>query len=241
MAGLHADIVCHILQWLDATRANLCLLNDVKAVSKDWLLAARRVLRQHAGSRGMLELFRHDCVHALGGLQLPMHCRLSPYASTRGLTVLSTLDDFGVLERSVPAVLLELRVETEACCPYSRCEPVSSIGEELWHDVCPCTWHFEEVLDGIYDPAFCLAKLEVKSIRLQVGDAIYTSIYDAMRTEFEEDDINSVVDATPCSHQSVLLSCLHVGCDFNGQWLSLSILRVLSKLLNENSQWCLRL
>jgi hypothetical protein len=112
----------------------------------------------------------------------------------------------------------------------------------MWHDdECPCLWHFEEVLEGIYDPAFCLAKLEIKSVRLEVGGAVYTSIYDAMCTEFEEDDINSVVDATPCSQQSVLLSCVHAGCDFHGQWLSLSILRVLSKLLNENSQWCLRL
>jgi hypothetical protein len=239
---LCADVVEHVLSGFEGCREDLCVVNTLKAVNKQWLQAARRFLHKHAGSRGMLELFRHDCVHAVGGLQLPMHCRLSPYASTRGLTVLSTLDDFRVLERSVPAVLLELCVETEACCPYSRWEPACSIREELWHDdECPCMWHFEEVLEGIYDPAFCLAKLEIKSVRLEVGGAVYTSIYDAMRTEFEEDDINSVVDATPCSQQSVLLSCVHAGCDFNGQWLSLSILRVLSKLLNENSQWCLRL
>lgn len=171
-----------------------------------------------------------------------MHCRISPFASTRGLTVLSALDDFGVLERSVPAVLLDICVETGACCPYSKWEPACSIREELWHDdECPCLWHFEEVLEGIYDPAVCLARLEIKSIRLDVEGKIYTSIYDAMRTAFAEDDINSAIDASPCSYQSVLLSCVHVGCDFNGKWLSLSILRVLGKLLDENLQWCLRL
>ena len=239
---LCADVVEHILSGFEGCRGDLSLVNNLKAVNKQWLQAVRRFLRKHAGSRGMLELFRHDCVHAPGGLQLPMHCRISPFASTRGLTVLSTLDDCGVLERSVPAVLLDLCVETEACCPYSRWEPASSIREELWHDdECPCLWHFEEVLEGIYDPAVCLARLEIKSIRLDVEGKIYTSIYDAMRIEFAEDDINSAIDASPCSHQSVLLSCVHVGCDFNGKWLSLSILRVLGKLLDENLQWCLRL
>jgi hypothetical protein len=239
---LCTDVVEQILSWFEGCREDLCVVNTLKAVNRQWLQAARCFLQKHAGSTGMLELFRHDCVHALGGLQLPMHCRLSPYASTRGLTVLSTLDDFGVLERSVPAVLLELCVGTEACCPYSMWEPACSIREEMWHDdECPCLWHFEEVLEGIYDPAFCLAKLEIQSVRLEVRGAIYTSIYEAMRTEFEDEEIDGAVEASACSQQSVLLSCVHVGCEFKGRWLSLSILRVLSKLLNENSRWCLRL
>lgn len=237
---LCADVVEHILGGFEGSREDLSLLNTLKGVSKQWLPVVRRVLRKHAGGRPMLELFRHDCVRNLGGLQLPMHCRISPFASTHGLTVLSSLDEFGVLEQSVQAVLLDLCVETEACCPYSKWEPAYAISEEAWsEDECPCTWHFEEVLDGIYDPAFCLAMLRIKSIRLEVGGKIYTSIYDSMCTEFEGDDVNSVTDMIPCSHQSLLLSCVHVGCEFNGEWLSLSILRVLRNLVNGDGKWCL--
>jgi hypothetical protein len=81
--------------------------------------------------------------------------------------------------------------------------------------------------------------LRIKSIRLEVGGEIYTSIYDSMCTEFEGDDVNSVIDMIPCSHQSLLLSCVHVGCGFNGEWLSLSILRVLRNLVNGDGKWCL--
>lgn len=239
---LYADVVEHILGRFEGSREDLSLLNTLKGVNKQWLQVVRRLMRRHAGGRGMLELFRHDCVHSIGGLKLPMHCRISPFASTHGLTVLSSLDEFQVLEQSVEAVLLDLCVETEACCPYSKWDPAYAIAEEAWcEDECPCTWHFEEVLNGIYDPALCLARLRVNSIRLDVGGEIYTSIYDAMCSKFEGDDVNSVLDMIPCSHQSLLLSCVHVGCEFNGKWLSLSILRVLSKLMNENVEWCLRL
>ena len=239
---LCTDVVEHILGEFQGSREDLAVLNMAKGVNKQWLQVARRLMRKNAGGRGMLELFRHDCVNNIGGIKLPLHCRISPFASTHGLTVLSSLDEFGVLEQSVQAVLLDLCVETEACCPYSKWEPAYVVSGEAWcEDECPCTWHFDEVLNGIYDPAFCLARLGVKSIRLDVEGKIYTSIYDAMRTAFAEDDINSAIDASPCSHQSVLLSCVHVGCDFNGKWLSLSTLRVLGKLLDENLQWCLRL
>jgi hypothetical protein len=73
MTELHADILCHILQSLEATALNLSLLNNLKAVGKQWLRTVRRVLGQHAGGVGMLELFRHDCVQHVGVLQLPMH------------------------------------------------------------------------------------------------------------------------------------------------------------------------
>ena len=238
---LCTDVVEHILGEFQGSWQDLSVLNMAKGVNKQWLQVARRLMRKNAGGRGMLELFRHDCVHNIGGLRLPMHCRISPFASTHGLTVQSSLDEFGVLEQSVQAVLLDLCVETETCCPHSKWEPVYAVSEEAWHeDECPCTWHFEEVLDGIYDPAVCLAKLRVKSIRLEVGGEIYTSIYDAMCTEFEGDDVNSVIDMITCSHQSLLLSCVHVGEGFNGEWLSLSILRVLRNLVNEDGQWCLR-
>jgi hypothetical protein len=238
---LCTDVVEHILGEFQGSREDLAVLNMAKGVNKQWLQVARRLMRKNAGGRPMLELFRHDCVHNIGGLKLPMHCRISPFASTHGLTVLSSLDEFGVLEQSVQAVLLDLCVETEACCPYSKWEPAYAVSGEAWcEDECPCTWHFEEVLDGIYDPAFCLAMLRIKSIRLEVGGEIYTSIYDAMLEEFEEDEIDEVLDVNPCSQPSMLLSCVHVGCGFNGEWLSLSILRVLRNLMNEDGQWCLR-
>ena len=68
----------------------------------------------------MLTLFREDCANDMRGLALPMHCRISPYASTVGLTVQSAVDGAGVLERSVRAVLWEVRVEAEACCMYAE-------------------------------------------------------------------------------------------------------------------------
>ena len=239
---LHADAVEHILSCFQGCREDLAVLNMLKGVNRQWLQVARRLMRKNAGGRPMLELFRHDCVNNIGALKLPMHCRISPFASTHGLTVQSSLDEFGVLERSVQAVLLEICVETERCCPYSKWAPTYAIGEEMWQDdECPCTWHFEEVLDGIYDPAVCLARLRVKSIRLEVCGDIYTCIYDAMRDEFGEDEIDKALKVNPCSEESQLLSCVHVGEWFNGEWLSLSILRVLRNLMNENGKWCLRL
>ena len=237
---LCTDVVEHILSGLQGCREDLAVLNMLKGVNRQWLQVARRLMRKNAGGRPMLELFRHDCVNNIGSLKLPMHCRISPYASTHGLTVLSSLDEFGVLERSVQAVLLDMCVETEACCPYSKWAPAYSSTEESWcEDECPCTWHFEEVLDGIYDPAVCLARLRVKSIRLEVLGDIYTCIYDAMRDEFDEDEIDRALDVNPCSEQSQLLSCVHVGEGFNGEWLSLSILRVLRNLMNKDGNWCL--
>ena len=238
---LYADVVEHILSCFQGCREDLAVLNMLKGVNRQWLQVARRLMRKNAGGRAMLELFRHDCVNNIGGIKLPLHCRISPFASTHGLTVQSSLDEFGVLERSVQAVLLEICVETERCCPYSKWAPAYAIGEEAWHDdECPCTWHFEEVLDGIYDPAVCLARLRVTSVRLEVGGDIYTCIYDAMREEFDEAEIDTALDVSPCSEQSLLLSCVHVGEGFNGEWLSLSILRVLRNLVNEDGQWCLR-
>ncbi len=116
---LNGDVVEHILQAFDGSRKELDLLNTLKAVNKQWLRAVRRVLGWHVRGAGMLELFRHDCINHAGGLPLPMHCRISPYASVHGLTVSSTVDKVGVLERSVEAVLLEACIEVETCCPYS--------------------------------------------------------------------------------------------------------------------------
>ena len=233
MAEVHGDALGHILEALEATPAELRLLNTAKAVSKQWLLAARRALRAHAGSPGMLAVFRDDCAHDMRGLALPMHCRISPYASTAGLTVLSAVDHAGVLERSVEAVLWEACVEAEAC----YVEPGEASCGCAWHEAeCPCTWHFEEVRADTYDPGFCLAKLKVRSMRLEVGGRFYGCAKEAMRTKFGEGEIEDAVTRGDCAHDSLLLGCMHVGCEFNGKWLSVGLLRVLDKLRNNDGQ-----
>ena len=233
MVQLPAELVHAVLQLLDATPQQLSVLNGLKAVSKQWLWAVRRVLREHAGSRGMLELFRHDCVHAVGGLALPIHCRLSPFASTHGLTVQSAVDRAGVLERSVEAVLWEVRIDAEACCPYSMWEDGSLACQCNWHDdECPCTWHFEEVRADTFDPGFCLAKLKIKSMRLEVGGRLFSCAKEAMRTQFGEGEIEDAVSRGDCAPDSLLLGCMHLGCEFSGKWLSVGMLRVLHKLEN---------
>ena len=235
MAEVHGDALGHILEALEATPAELRLLNTAKAVSKQWLLAARRALRAHAGSAGMLAVFRDDCAHDMRGLALPMHCRISPYASTAGLTVLSAVDHAGVLERSVEAVLWEACVETKSCCIYA--EPGEASCGCVWHEAeCPCTWHFEEVRADTYDPGFCLAKLKVRSMRLEVGGRFYGCAKEAMRTQFGEGEIEDAVSRGDCAHDSLLLGCVHVGCEFHGKWLSVGLLRVLDKLRNNDGQ-----
>jgi hypothetical protein len=230
---LPADLVHLVLQSLDVTPADLRALNRLKAVSKPWLWAVRRVLREHAGSASMLALFRHDCVHAVGGLALPIHCRLSPFASTHGLTVQSAVDRAGVLERSVEAVLWEVRIDAEACCPFSLWGEGGASCGCAWHDdECPCTWHFEEVRADTFDPGFCLAKLQIKSMRLEVGGRFYGCAKEALRTQFGEGEIEDAVSRGDCAPDSLLLGCMHVGCEFGGKWLSVGMLRVLQKLLN---------
>ena len=237
MVLLPGDLIHAVLQTLEATPRQLSVLNGLKAVSKQWLLAARRVLRGHAGSAGMLALFRHDCANDMRGLALPMRCRISPYASTAGLTVQSAVDGAGVLERSVEAVLWEAHVETEACCIYA--EPGEASCECAWHEEeCPCKLHFEEVRADTYDPGFCLAKLKITSMRLEVGGRFYgggrvfSCAKEAMRTKFGEEEIEDAVTRGDCAHDSLLLGCVHVGCEFNGRWLSVGLLRVLDKLRN---------
>jgi hypothetical protein len=235
MVRMHSDIVLQILQTIDVTEGDLSLLNSFKAVSKAWLCAVRQVLREHASSRSMLQLFRHDCLYHVGGLKLPMHCRVSPYASTQGLTVLSTLDSFDILHRCVEAVLTDLEVEAERCCPY-RTRPESA-WNETWHeDECPCTWHFEEDLANAYDPCLCLAKLKIKSIRLELGGQVFTCVKDAMRTQFGEAEIENACWRGLCSEDSLLLACMHVGCVFQEAWLSVGMLRMLPKLMSDRSE-----
>lgn len=238
---LNADVLEQILEHFQGCREDLSLLNSLKAVSKQWLRAVRRVLGQHAGGRGMLELFRHDCVQHVGVLQLPMHCRLSPYASVHGLSVLSAVDGAGVLERSVEAVLWDVCIEVEGCCPYSVWGEGSLACHCAWHDdECPCSWHFEEVLENMYDPAFCLAKLRIKSMRLEVGGRFFSCVREAMGTKFGEEEIENATERGLCNKDSMLLACMHMGCEFKGQWLSVSILPVLHKLVDKEKRSILR-
>jgi hypothetical protein len=240
MVHLHADLVHHVLQSLDVTSKQLSVLNSLKAVNKQWLCAVRRVLREHAGSRSMLELFRHDCLHDVShthGLSLPIHCRLSPYASTYGLTVMSAVDNAGVLEDCVQAVLWDVCIDAEPCCAYSMWGSSGASCECAWHDDgCPCSWHFEEVLADTYDPGFCLAKLKIKSMCLEVGGRFYDCAKEAMRTQFGEGEIEDAVSRGACAHDSLLLGCMHLGCEFNGRWLSIGMLRVLSRLVNRDNK-----
>jgi hypothetical protein len=238
---LNADVLEHILLTFDGSREELCLLNTLKGVNKQWLRAVRRVLGRHAGGGGMLELFRHDCVQHVGVLQLPMHCRLSPYASVHGLTVSSAVDHAGILERSVEAVLWDVCIEAQTCCPYSIWEEGSLACHCNWHDdECPCSWHFEEVLEKMYDPAFCLAKLRIKSMRLEVGGRFFNCVREAMRMQFGEEEIENATNLGLCNKDSLLLACMHVGCEFKGQWLSVSILPVLHKLVDKEKTSILR-
>jgi hypothetical protein len=238
---LNGDVIEHILQAFDGSREELELLNTLKAVNKQWLRAVRRVLKRHARGAGMLELFRHDCMNNPGGLRLPMHCRISPYASVHGLTVSSAVDKAGVLERSVEAVLLEACIEVEMCCPYSIWGEGSLACHCAWHDdECPCSWHFEEVLQDMYDPPFCLAKMRIRSVRLEVGGRVFSCVREAMQSKFGEEEIANATQRGLCNPDSLLLACMHVGCVFNGQWLSVSMLPVLHKLADTENTSILR-
>jgi len=238
---LHADALEDILQTFEGSREELSLLNTLKAVNKQWRVSVRRFLRKHAAGRSMLELFRHDCINNPGGLRLPMHCRISPYASVHGLSVLSAVDKAGVLERSVEAVLWDICIEVETCCPYSIWGTGSLEYHCTWHDdECPCTWHFEEVLENMYDPQFCLVKMRIKSVRLAVGGRLFSCVREAMLSQFGEEEVENATNRGLCNKDSLLLACMHVGCVFGGQWLSVSILPVLHKLVNKENASILR-
>jgi hypothetical protein len=227
MQRLDPELLHHILTCTQPhflTPAHLRLLNSLKAVSRAWAHAARRVLRQHAPTRPMLEVFREDCEESYP-LKLPLRCRMNPYASSHGLTVLSAIDDFQILNRCVEAVLLELSIETQPCTwSYTHFAP------------CPCTWHFEEVLGDAHDPALCLANLRISSIRLQVSGQQFTCIQDTLQTEFSPTDIEQATDRGLCTQHSLLLACMHLGHTFANTWLSVNLLRVLRSLQDKHAK-----
>ena len=217
MQRLDPELLLHILHYTSAsfvTPAHLRRLNSLKAVSRTWARAVRHVLKQHAPSRAMLELFREDCEGPFC-LTLPLPCRINPYASSHGLTVLSVLDDFQILNRCVDAVLLDLCIEARPC---------------TLDDACPCTWHFEEVLGDAHDPALCLATLHIRRITLDVAGNKFTSLTDAMQTEFSNAEIEHDTDRGLCGQHSLLLACIHLGHTFANTWLSVGLLRVLRSL-----------
>jgi hypothetical protein len=169
----------------------------------------------------MLEVFREDCEqHPL--LALPLACRMNPYASSHGLTVLSVLDDFQILNRCVEAVIHDLSIEAQPC----------EQNNDARFSPCPCTWHFEEVLGDEHDPALCLATLRISHIRLQVAGQEFTCIKQALRTEFSDTEIAHATDRGLCGEHSLLLACMHLGHTFAKTWLSVNLLRVLRSLLN---------
>jgi hypothetical protein len=202
------------------TPAHLRLLNSLKAVSTAWRHAVHRVLRQHAPARAMLDVFREDCNENYP-LKLPLACRINPYASSHGLTVLSVLDDFQILNRCVHAVIHDLCIEAMPCAPNN--------------DACPCTWHFEEVLGDAHNPALCLATLRIRHIRLQVAGTHFTCLEQALRTEFSPAEIEHATDRGLCGQHSLLLACMHLGLGFHNTWLSVNLLRVLHSLQNTHA------
>lgn len=61
-----------------------------------------------------------------------------------------------------------------------------------------------------------------------------------MRTKFGEEEIENATNRGLCNKDSLLLACMHVGCEFSGQWLSVSILPVLHKLVDRENASVLR-
>ena len=224
MQRLDPDLLVHILQCSApglVSTSHLRRLNSLKAVNKTWASAIHRVLKKHAPSRAMLELFREDCENVFT-LTLPLRCRMNPYASSHGLTVLSVLDDFHVLDRCVEAVILDLCIEAMPC-PENNAARFSP---------CPCTWHFEEVLGDAHDPSLCLANLRIRHITLEVAGQTFTSLTHALATEFSNSEIEHATDRGLCTQHSLLLACMHLGHTFAGTWLSVGLLRVLRSLQN---------
>jgi hypothetical protein len=224
MQRLDPDLVQHIFTCIQPgflTPEHLRLLNSLKAVNRAWSAVIRRLLKQHAPARAMLEVFREDC-KATHPLTLPLRCRMNPYASSHGLTVLSVLDDFHVLDRCVEAVVSELSIEAQPCEDDMAARFID----------CPCTWHFEEVLGDEHDPALCLATLRISHIRLQVAGQQFTCIKQALRTEFSDAEITHATDRGLCGQHSLLLACMHLGHTFHNTWLSVNLLRVLRSLQN---------
>jgi hypothetical protein len=223
MQRLDPELLHHILSSMQPqflTPAHLRLLNGLKPVSRAWAQAVRRVLKQHAPARPMLERFREDCEQL--PLSLPVRCRMNPYASSYGLTVLSVLDDFHILDRCVEAVIHDLCIEALPCKDdrAARFSP------------CPCSWHFEEVLGDAHDPALCLATLRIRHIRLEIAGQQYTCLREALRSGFTPAEIAHATDRGLCSRDSLLLACTHLGLYFHSTWLSVNLLRVLRSLLN---------
>jgi hypothetical protein len=95
---------------------------------------------------------------------------------------------------------------------------------------CPCTWHFEEVLGDAHDPALCLATLRIRHITLEVAGNKFTSLTDALRTEFSPAEIAHATDRGLCGQHSLLLACVHLGHTFANTSLSVNLLRVLRSL-----------
>jgi hypothetical protein len=224
MQRLDPDLLTHILHCMLSnnallTPAHLRALNSLKAVSSAWSAVIRRLLKQYASTRAMLEVFREDCEHHFP-LTLPVRCRMNPYASSHGLTVLSVLDDFHVLDRCVEAVIHDLLIETLPCADV----------DDARFSPCPCTWHFEEVLDDAHDPSLCLSNLRIAHVRLEVAGTHFTCIKQVLATEFSPTEIEHATDRGLCTQDSLLLACMHLGQTFTSTWLSVGLLRVLRSL-----------
>jgi hypothetical protein len=77
-------------------------------------------------------------------------------------------------------------------------------------------------------------------VRLEVGGRVFSCVREAMRTKFGEEEIENATNRGVCHKDSLLLACMHVGCEFSGKWLSVSILPVLHKLVSNEKESILR-
>ena len=65
---------------------------------------------------------------------------------------------------------------------------------------------------------------------------MFGCVREALRTQFGEGEIEAAVSRGACAHDSLLLGCMHVGCEFNGRWLSVGLLRVLGRLVGTGNE-----
>ncbi len=51
----------------------------------------------------------------------------------------------------------------------------------------------------MYDPAFCLAKLRIRSVRLEVGGRLFRCVRETMGTKFGEEEIENTTNRGLCN------------------------------------------
>ena len=65
---------------------------------------------------------------------------------------------------------------------------------------------------------------------MQIDGQHFTSLTNALATEFSPAEIEHATDRGLCGQHSLLLACIHLGHTFANTWLSVGLLRVLRSL-----------